>query len=35
MNQAVEDLIYFRDEMLRLHQESELSALEMTDLMGL
>ena len=34
VNQAVEDLIYFRDEMLRLHQESELSALEMTDLMG-
>ena len=34
VNQAVEDLIYFRDEMLRLHQESELSDLEMTDLMG-
>lgn len=34
VNQAVEDLIYFRDEMLRLHQENELSDLEMTDLMG-
>ena len=34
VNQAVEDLIYFRDEMLRLHQESELSDLEMPDLMG-
>ena len=34
VNQAVEDLIYFRDEMLRLHQKNELSDLEMTDLMG-
>ena len=34
VNQAVEDLIYFRDEMLRLHKENELSDLEMTDLMG-
>ena len=31
---TVEDLIYFRDEMLRLQQGNELSDLEMTDLMG-
>ena len=34
VNQAEEDLIYFRDEMFRLLQENELSSLEMTDLMG-
>ena len=34
VNQAVEDLIYFRDEMLRLYQGNELSDLEITDLMG-
>ena len=31
---AVGDLEYFRDEMLRLHQEGELSDHEMIDLMG-
>ena len=30
----MEDLIDFRNEMLRLHQENELFDLEMTDLMG-
>ena len=34
INQAVDDLIYLRDEMIRLHQENELSDYEMTDLMG-
>ena len=31
---AVDDLAYFRDEIIRLHNESELSDLEMTDLIG-
>lgn len=31
---AVVDLAYFRDEIIRLHNESELSDLEMTDLIG-
>lgn len=31
---AVADLAYFRDEIIRLHNESELSDLEMTDLIG-
>lgn len=35
VNQAVEDLIYFRDELIRLHQENELSDGEAIDLMGL
>ena len=34
INQAVDDLIYLRDEMIRLHQENELSDYEITDLMG-
>lgn len=34
VNQAVDDLIYFRNEMFRLHEEKELSDYEMTDLMG-
>lgn len=34
IDQAVDDLIYFRDEMIRLHRENELSDYEMTDLMG-
>lgn len=34
IDQAVDDLIYFRDEMIRLHQKNELSDYEMTDLMG-
>lgn len=34
IDQAVDDLIYFRDEMMRLYQENELSDYEMTDLMG-
>ncbi len=35
VNQAVDDLIYFRDELIRLHQENELSDGEAIDLMGL
>lgn len=35
IDQAVNDLIYFRDEMIRLHQENELSDGEAIDLMGL
>ena len=35
INQAVDDLIYFRNEMIRLHQENELSDGEAIDLMGL
>lgn len=31
---VVDDLAYFRDEIIRLHNESELSDLEMTDLIG-
>ncbi len=31
---AVDDLAYFRNEIIRLHNESELSDLEMTDLIG-
>ncbi len=31
---AVDDLTYFRNEIIRLHKESELSDLEMTDLIG-
>lgn len=31
---AVDDLTYFRDEMLRLHRDGELSDVEMIDLMG-
>lgn len=31
---AVDDLVYFRDEIIRLHSENELSDLEMTDLIG-
>ena len=31
---AVEDLVYFRDEMLRLHGEGELTDAELIDLMG-
>ena len=31
---AVDDLEYFRDEIIRLHNESELSDQEMADLMG-
>lgn len=34
INQAIEDLTYFRDEMLRLHRENKLSDAEMIDLMG-
>lgn len=34
IDQAVDNLIYFRDEMIRLHRENELSDYEMTDLMG-
>ena len=34
VNQAVDDLMYFRDEMTRLHQENELSDYEIADLMG-
>ena len=34
VNQAVDDLMYFRDEMIRLHQENELSDYEIADLMG-
>ena len=34
IDQAVEDLIYFRDEMLRLHRKGELSDAELVDLMG-
>lgn len=34
IDRAVDDLIYFRDEMMRLYQENELSDYEMTDLMG-
>lgn len=33
-DQAAEDLRYFRDELIRLHQEDELSDGEMADLMG-
>lgn len=35
VDNAEEDLIYFRDEMIRLHQKNELSDGEMIDLMGL
>lgn len=35
VNQAVDDLIYFRDKLIRLHQENELSDGEAIDLMGL
>ncbi len=31
---AVDDLIYFRDEIIRLYKENELSGGEMSDLMG-
>ncbi len=34
IDQAVNDLIYFRDEMIRLHWENELSDHEIADLMG-
>ena len=34
INQAIEDLVYFRDEMIHLHQENELSDYEIADLMG-
>ena len=34
VEQAVKDLIYFRDEIKRLCQDNELSDYEMTDLMG-
>lgn len=34
MENIVEELTYFRDEMLRLHKENELSDNEMIDLMG-
>ena len=34
IDQVIEDLTYFRDEIIRLHQENELSDYEMTDLMG-
>lgn len=34
IDQAIEDLTYFRDEMQRLHGENELSDAELTDLMG-
>ena len=34
IDQVVDDLIYFRDEMIRLHQENELSDGEAIDLMG-
>ena len=34
VNKVVEDLIYFRDEMLRLNKEGELSDAELIDLMG-
>lgn len=35
VDQAAEDLKYFRDELIRLHQENELSDGEAIDLMGL
>ena len=35
VDNAVEDLKYFRDEMMRLHQKKELSDGEIIDLMGL
>lgn len=35
VDNAIEDLKYFRDEMVRLHQEKELSDGEVIDLMGL
>ena len=35
IDQAVDDLIYFRDELIRLHQENELSDGEAIDLMAL
>lgn len=35
IDKAIEDLIYFKDEMVRLNQEGELSDGEMIDLMGL
>lgn len=35
VDNAEKDLIYFRDEMIRLHQKNELSDGEMIDLMGL
>jgi len=34
IDQAVNDLIYFRDEMIQLHWENELSDHEIADLMG-
>ena len=34
VNQAVDDLTYLRDEMIRLYKANELSDYEMTDLMG-
>jgi hypothetical protein len=34
LENAVNDLVYFRDEMLRLHEEKELSDDEIIDLMG-
>ena len=34
VNRAVDDLMYFRDEMIRLHRENELSDYEIADLMG-
>ena len=34
IDQVIEDLTYFRDEIIRLHQENELSDYEIADLMG-
>lgn len=34
LKEAADDLIYFRNEIIRLHKENELSDLEMTDLIG-
>lgn len=34
IDQAIEDLTYFRDELLRLHEREELSDAELVDLMG-
>lgn len=34
IDHVIEDLSYFRDEMLRLHEEKELSDAEIIDLMG-
>ncbi len=34
IDHAVSDLVFFRDEMIRLHQENELTDSELIDLMG-